>query len=160
MTAAALVLTLRGWHIWHVSPTVAVLSSIVGACVFGVVWFLMEQAVVSSAAMVLSPARRWALLVAVALFVLLVGCIVAMTTSARVSTARLRTMTFSSILGCMLIAHGAGAVVVAELLRATIARTSRWSDRRHFAGVGVVWAMMSAPATYLLCRAWQKLVSP
>jgi len=160
VTATSLVLTLRSWHILNVPPTVAALSSVGGACVFGAVWFLVERAGVRHAAMVSSAPRRIALILAMALFVLVVGCIVVITTSVGVATTVLRKMTFPGMLGCMLIAHGAGSVIVAELLRATIARTARWSDRRHFAGVGVVWVMMSAAGTFFLWRAWQKLTWP
>ena len=66
VTAASLVLTLRSWHILNVPPTVAAISSVGGACVFGAVWFLVEREGVRNAAMAFSPSRRWALILAMA----------------------------------------------------------------------------------------------
>jgi hypothetical protein len=60
----------------------------------------------------------------------------------------------------MVLAHGAGAVIVTELARTTFARTARWSDRRHFAAVGVLWMLFAATGALLLWRVRRKLGGP
>jgi hypothetical protein len=85
---------------------------------------------------ILSPLRRRMLLVALVLFIVTSGWIVAIGISPWVSAAVRRHMTFSGMLACLFIADGAGAVIVAELLRVTIARTARWTDRLHLPAWG------------------------
>lgn len=82
IAVAALVVVLRGWHIWHVPPITATLSSLGGAGIFGAFWLLLWRLGPSNEPTVLSPARRRALLLAMALFIVTAGCLVVSFTTA------------------------------------------------------------------------------
>jgi hypothetical protein len=142
---------------WTTLPAVATVSTLGGAILYGLVSSYAARTGTGIPETILSPLRRWMLLVALALFIVTSGSIVAIGISPWVSAAVRRHMTFSGMLACLFIADGAGAVIVAELLRATIARMAQWPDRMHFAGVGVIWVMMFTFASYFLARAWPKL---
>jgi|SRR5262245_37005380 len=131
-----LVVLLGGF--WSVPPAVAAVASIGGACLFGILWAFLARFGLSRPELAMSPSRRWALSSALLVFVVTVGWIVAMTTFAGVSALAFRRMTFLGVVGFMVLAHGASAVIVTELARTTFARTAGWSDRRHFAGVGLL----------------------
>src|SRR5262245_7854114 len=142
---------------WTTLPVAAALSTLCGAILYGLVSFYAARAGVGIPETILSPLRRRMLLVALVLFIVTSGWIVAIGISPWVSAAVRRHMTFSGMLACLFIVDGAGAVIVGELIRVTIARTARWPDRLHFAGVGVIWVTMFTFASYLLGRAWPKL---
>jgi hypothetical protein len=146
--------------LWSVPPAVAPVASIGGACLFGILWSSLDRFGVSDGRFELSPSRRWALSSALLVFVVAMGWIVAMTTFSGVSASVLRRMTFLGVVGFMALTHGAGAVIVTELVRTTFARTARWSDRRHFAGAGLLWVAFSATGAVLLWRVWRKLPWP
>jgi len=139
---------------------VAPLASIGGACLFGILWSSLERFGVSGGRFEPSPSRRWALSSALLVFIVTMGWIVAMSTFSGVSAFVLRRMTFLGVAGFMALTHGAGAVIVTELVRTTFPRTARWSDRRHFAGVGLLWVVFSAAGAVLLWRVWRKLPRP
>ncbi len=80
VAGASVVFLLRTWRIWSVSPTMSTLSSIGGACVFGALWSLLMRAGLSDQAIVLSRARRRALIVAMALFIATAGGLLVVTT--------------------------------------------------------------------------------
>ena len=88
------------------------------------------------------------------------GSIVAMTAFSGVSAFLLRRSTLLGVVGFMVLVHGAGAVIVTELARTMFARPARWSDRRHFACVGVLWMLCSATGALMLWRVWRKLGWP
>jgi hypothetical protein len=160
LAAVSLVLWLRSRGIWAVPPIVAAVLSVGGAGLFGTVWLVVERLEVRDAGLVLSPARRRALSGAMLVFIVAVGALAAVTTFAGMSEVLFRRMTFPGVAGSMILAHGAALVIGAEFLRCTIARTSRWSDRRHFAGVALVWATLSMMGVLLLWREWRRLDWP
>ncbi len=155
MAGASMVSLLRTWHIWSVSPTTSTLSSIGGACGFGALWWLLMRAGPSDQAILLSRARRHALIVAMALFMVTAGGLLVVITISALTA--LRQVTFPRMLGVMFIAHGAAAVMITEVARTIIRPTSRWSDRQHFTWVGVVWALLFASGAFLLWRVSSKL---
>jgi len=146
--------------LWSVPPAVAPVASIGGACLFGILWSSLDRFGVSGGMFELSPSRRWALGSALLVFIVTMGSIVAMTTFSGVSAFVLRRMTVLGVVGFMALTHGAGAVIVTELVRTTFQRTARWSDRRHFAGVGLLWVAFSATGAVLLWRVWRKFPWP
>ncbi len=146
--------------LWSIPPIVAAVTSIGGACLFGILWSSLDRFGVSGRAVELSRSRRWALSSALLVFIVTMGWIVAMTTFSGLSAFVFRRMTFLGVVGFMVLAHGAGAVIATELVRTTFARTARRSDRRHFAGVGLLWLAFSATGAVLLWRVWRKLGWP
>jgi hypothetical protein len=146
--------------LWSVPPAVALVAPIGGACLFGILWSSLDRFGVSRRGSELTRSRRWALSIALPVFIVTMGWIVAMTAFSDLSVFVLRRSTLLGIVGFMLLVHGAGVVIVTELARATFAWTTRWSDRRHFAGVGVLWMLFSATGALLLWRAWRKLGWP
>jgi hypothetical protein len=126
--------------LWSVPSAVALVASIGGACLFGILWSSLDRFGVSSRGSELTRSRRWAL--------------------STISAFLLRRSTLLGVVGFMVLVHGAGAVIVTELARTTFPRTARWSDRRHFAGVGVLWMLFSATGALLLWRVWRKLGWP
>jgi hypothetical protein len=158
MGGASLVVLLGS--LWSVPPIAAAASSIGGACLFGILWSSLDRFGVSSLESELTRPRRWALSGALPVFIVTMGWIVAMTTFSGLSAIALRWSTLLGVVGFMVLVHGAGAVIVAELARTMFVRTAHWSDRRHFAGVGVLWILFSATGALLLWRAWRKLGWP
>lgn len=139
MGGASLVVLLGS--LWSVPSAVALVASIGGACLFGILWSSPDRfGVSSSRGSELTRSRRWAL--------------------STISAFVLRRSTLLGVVGFMVLVHGAGAVIVTELARTTFPRTARWSDRRHFAGVGVLWMLFSATGALLLWRVWRKLGWP
>jgi hypothetical protein len=111
------------------------------ACLFGIVWSSVDRFDVSSRGSELTRSRRWALSSALPVFIVTIGWIVAMTTFSGLSAFVLRRSTLLGVVGFMVLVHGASAVIVTELVRTMVARTARWSDRRHFAAVGMLWML-------------------
>jgi hypothetical protein len=146
--------------LWSVPPAVALVASIGGACLFGILWSSLDRFGVSSRGSELTRSRRWALSSALPVFIVTMGSIVAMTAFSGLSAFLLRRSTLLGVVGFMVLVHGAGAAVVTELVRTTFPRTAGWSDRRHFAGVGVLWMLFSATGALLLWRVWRKLGWP
>jgi hypothetical protein len=127
--------------LWSVPSAVALVASIGGACLFGILWSSPDRfGVSSSRGSELTRSWRWAL--------------------STISAFLLRRSTLLGVVGFMVLVHGAGAVFVTELARTTFPRTARWSDRRHFAGVGVLWMLFSATGALPLWRVWRKLGWP
>jgi len=154
MGAQSLIFLLRSWHLWDAPPITAALSSLGGAWVFGRLWLFVGGVVV------LSPARRRALVIAMMLFMLTTGCILAVVSFMGVPSDLLHQITFSRMLGLGFIAHGASATMLVKLIRIVTPRTSSWSDRQHFTGVCVAWVLLSAVSTLYLWQAWPKLTGP
>jgi hypothetical protein len=154
---ASLVVLLRSPDSPDMPPVWAAVSSLCGACLFGILWAFLPRFGLNRPELAMSPPRRWALSSALLVFIVTVGWIVAMTTFAGVSALALRRMSLLSVAGFMVLAHGASAVIVTELVRTTFARTAGWSDRRHFAGVGLLWMLFSTTGVLLLWRMWRKL---
>jgi hypothetical protein len=159
MGGASLVVLLGS--LWSVPSAVALVASIGGACLFGILWSSPDRfGVSSSRGSELTRSRRWALCSALPVFIVTMGWIVAMTTFSGISAFVLRRSTLLGVVGFMVLVHGAGAVIVTELARTTFPRTARWSDRRHFAGVGVLWMLFSATGALLLWRVRRELGWP
>jgi len=157
--AQSLIILLRTWHIWYLSPAESNIASIGGACVFGALWFLLAE-VGPRQETELTPARRWILIGSLLLFVLIVGGLVAVISLTTVSPGLLRMVTFPRMLGALLVAHGVGAVILAEVIRLVFPRASRWSDRQHYAAICVGWTLCSTVGASLLWRTWTKLPWP
>ena len=155
---AALVVLLSS--LWSMSPVVAAVASIGGACLFGVLWALLDRFGVSGRRWELTPSRRWALSGALPVFIVTMGSIVAMTAFAGLSVFLLRRSTLICVVGFMVLARGAGAVLAAELVRTAFPRTARWSDRRHFASVSGLWMLFSPTGVLLLWPLWRTLGWP
>ena len=160
MGAQSSTFLLRSWHIWDASPITSALSSLGGAFIFGALWLFVAGVRPGMGSVVLSPMRRRVLVVAILLFVVTTGCILAVVSTIGVPLRLLHHITFSRMLGLALIAHGAGAIMLVELIRIVIPRTSHWSDRQHFTSVGVAWIVLSAMSTLYLWQAWPKLIRP
>jgi len=158
--AQSLILLLRSWHIWDAPPITSALSSLGGACIFGALCLFVAGVGPAMEAVVLSPTRRRVLIIAIVLFIVTTGCILAVVSFMRVPPELLHQLTFSRMLGLGLIAHGAGAAMLVEFIRIVSPRTSYWSDRQHFTGVGVAWVVLSAVSTLYLWQAWPKLTGP
>jgi hypothetical protein len=139
MGGASLVVLLGS--LWSVPSAVALVASIGGASLFGILWSSPDRfGVSSSRGSELTRSRRRAL--------------------STISAFVLRRSTLLGAVGFMVLVHVAGAVIVTELVRTTFPRTARWSDRRHFAGVGVLWMLFSATGALLLWRVRRKLGWP
>jgi len=160
MGAQSLIFLLRSWHIWDAPPNTSALSSFGGACIFGALWLFVAGVGPGMKAVVLSPTRRRVLVIAILLFILTTGCILVVVSFGGVPSELLPQITFSRMLGLGLIAQGAGATMLVELIRIVALRTSHWSDRQHFAGVGVAWVLLSAVSILYLWQAWPKLTWP
>lgn len=158
--AQSLLFLLRSRHIWDAPPIASALSSLGGACIFGSLWLLVAGVGPPMEAAVLSPTRRRVLVIAILLFILTTGCILAAVSFMGVPSELLQQITFSQMLGLGLIAHGASATMLVELIRIVTPRTSHWSDRQHFTGVGVAWVLLAAVSTLYLWQAWPKLTWP
>ena len=158
MGGASLVVLLGS--LWSVPPIAASAASVGGACLFGILWSSLDRFGVSSLESELTQSRRWALSSALPVFIVTMGWIVAMTAFSGLSAFVLRRGTLLGVVGLMVLVHGAGAVLVTELARTMFARTAHWSDRRHFAAVGVLWMLFSATGALLLWRVWRKLGWP
>jgi hypothetical protein len=160
MGAQSLIFLLRSCHIWDAPPITSALSSLGGASIFGALWLFVARVGPGMEAVVLSPTRRRVLVIAILLFILTTGCILAIVSFMGVPSELLHQITFSRMLGLALIAHGAGATMLVELIRVVAPRTSHWSDRQHFTGVGVAWVLLSAMSALYLWQTWPKLTWP
>jgi hypothetical protein len=160
MGAQSLIFLLRRWHIWDAPPIASALSSLGGACIFGALWLFVAGVRPGMEAVVLSPTRRRVLVIAILLFILTTGRILAVVSFMGVPSELLHQTTFSRMLGLALIAHGAGATILVELIRVVTPRASHWSDRQHFTGVGVAWVLLSAVSALYLWQTWPKLTWP
>ena len=152
----SVIVLLHTWRLLRISPAASALASIGGACVFGALWFSLARVGLGEHAIMLTPARRRILIVALPSFLITTGFGLAIVNLISVSPALLRKMTLPGILGVGLFVHGVGAVVLVEVTRIMFPRMDRWSDRQHFAAVGVVWASLSMAGAVLLWRAWTK----
>jgi hypothetical protein len=159
--AQALIVLARTWHIWSVPPAASAIASIGGAGLLGAFWFSLAGVGPGRDATVLTPVRRRILIVVLLVFPMIAGISLAIISRLiTVSPELLRKMTFPGVLGFGLVAHGVAAVMLVEMLRITFPRTYGWSDRQHFAAIGVVWALCFAGSALLLRQAWARLTWP
>jgi hypothetical protein len=101
------------------------------------------------------------LIVVLLLFPMIAGISLAIISGLiNVSPELLRKMTFPGVLAFGLVAHGVAAVMLVEVVRVAFPRTYRWSDRPHFAAVGIVWAVFFAGGALLLRPARARLTWP